>query len=140
MHWFLAITFLVGGLCGARATDVDFKAVMKDLKGDALTYCQEADKDRPQKCVDTREWTLRDLAVSALVMQEQNEAPLDQVHRAALAQAIYVGAVAELDSKDTDALCEAVGRFVNRTGQSAVLTMRAWEVLDPARLKKAANQ
>lgn len=131
----------------AFATDsephkINFLAPLADLDGRPLQYCvrnEEPDPTKPPappKCAEFKDWTLSDLAVAALAVQERDESGIEQVRRMVLGQEIYKKGEAALDSKDTDLLCEAIAKFVNKTGTSALLTLRAWQILDPARVKK----
>jgi hypothetical protein len=120
---------------------VNFLTVLTDMDGKPMMWvdCAKFDSETsPTKCVEqTRhEWTLSNLAVVSLAVQDLNETGVEQIRRQVLAQEIYKKGEATIDSKDTDTLCEAIAKYVNKGNLTALLTYRAWEILDPARLKK----
>lgn len=117
---------------------IDFSAVMLDENDKPYTDCARADASTG-KCLEERDITLGRLALRALTVQFPNEAALsgeEQVRRALLAQAIYKAKDMAIDAGETDLICTAIAKIVNRLGLPALVTLRAWELLDPARVKK----
>jgi len=138
MKWIALIA--LGLTCVTAYADdahkVNFRAVMTDAEGQTAKICVKADDANPTKCADNRDLTLGYLALMALTAQEKDESGEDQVRRALLAQEVYKNGEVALDSKDTDLLCTAIAKAVNRAGMSASFTLQAWQLLDPARIKK----
>lgn len=119
---------------------IDFTTIITNQDGEALKECAQA-KDPPlqAECAVFTSITLGMLALRALTVQYPNESTVtgeDQIRRALLAEAIYKSASVTLDAKDTTLICDAIAKFVNKTGQNMLITLRAWQIIDPARVKK----
>lgn len=116
---------------------IDFTTKLTDFEGKVIEFCSET-QQVGVLCPDdkVRQWTLGYLAVIGLSVQDPNEDGYEQVKRMALAQEIYKNSGATLDTKEINLICNSIAKFVNRSGQSGFLTYRAWQLLDPARIKK----
>lgn len=150
---------LVSGACGilvflavlfwavlSRAADdprkIDFTQVITNQDGEPLKECakdEETSVPGQRKCIDFTPITLGMLSLRALTVQYPQEAAVtgeDQIRRAILAEAIYKNTSVTLDGKDTTLICDAIAKFVSKTGQNMLITLRAWQIIDPARTKK----
>jgi len=119
------------------ARKVNFGAVLTDIEGKPFNWdCKKLNETDDKKCEEWRPMTLALLASSALSRNSPATAGTDQIHRALLAQEIYKGGDIALDGKDTTLVCDAIASFVADTKNSTIVTLRAWEIIDPARVKK----
>ncbi len=128
------VASLAGSLIAvtARADEprkIDFTAPLTDF--DDKPMCMEVGEGGDCKVV----WTLSRLAVIALATQTSNEIGIEQVRRMLLAQDIYRLGTVALDSADITLLCDLIAQWVNAQKRSALLTLRAYERLDPVRVK-----
>lgn len=118
---------------------VDFTAYITNQDNTPLKECVKA-KEPPNQteCETFQEITLGMLTLRALTAQYPNETVTgeDQIRRALLATEIYKNASVTLDGKDQTMICDAIAKFVGKTGQSMLITLRAWQLVDPARVKK----
>lgn len=117
---------------------INFQTIITVDDGLPVQDCIKPDTAAPGGCAQKVDMTLGRLAMHALTIQYPQEAQTgeEQVHRALLAQQIYKGDGVALDSKDTDTLCTAIAKFVNKSGLSASATLQAWSIIDPLRVKK----
>ncbi len=126
-------------ICRADGHKVDFTAYLTNQDNQPLKECVKA-KDPPNQneCEAFQEITLGMLTLRALTMQYPNEVVTgeDQIRRSLLASEIYKNASVTLDGKDQTLICDAIAKFVNKTGQNMLITLRAWQMVDPARVKK----
>jgi hypothetical protein len=118
---------------------INFLTAIVDQDGKTITECVKLSEDT-SKCAETQDLTLGRLAVAALTRQYPADPTQlsgeDQVRRALLAQTIYKNGEAVLDTKDIDLLCTSIAKLVPRVGYSASVTLQAWQLLDPVRVKK----
>lgn len=122
----------------AESRKVDFSIVLKDLDDKPFQWdCEEFNDDK-SICKKWRDMTLRLISVTAIIRQWPNEnmPDVDQVRRALLAQEIYKKNEVALDAKDTDLICVSIAKLVTKGGLNSLVTLRAWEILDPARVEK----
>lgn len=122
----------------AEPRSVNFQTVLTDLDDKPMNWdCKVLSEDK-KECTEWRETTLAVVATTALMKQWPNEELKveDQIRRTLLAQEIYKKMDVVLDSKDTDLLCTAIAKLITRANLSTLITFRAIELLDPARLKK----
>lgn len=123
----------------AEAGTVNFQTVLTDLDGKPMNWdCKTLSEDK-KECIEWRETTLALVAITALMKQWPHEELKieDQIRRTLLAQEIYKKTDVILDSKDIDLLCMAIAKLVTKANMSTLITFRAIEILDPARLKNA---
>lgn len=138
MRTTLLALFLSSSAIAAEPLSVNFQTVLTDFDGKPMNWdCKTLSEDK-KDCVEWRETTLALVATTALMKQWPNEELKveDQIRRTLLAQEIYKKTDVILDSKDTDLLCTAIAKLVTKANMSTLLTFRAIEILDPARLKK----
>lgn len=140
--WVLGLLFVLLIIANVHAEGraVDFTAAITNQDQQPLKECVRA-KEPPnqQECEVFQEITLGMLTLRALTVQYPNDPPAtgeDQIRRALLAEAIYKNASVTLDGKDMTMICDAIAKFVAKTGQSMLITLRAWQMVDPARVKK----
>lgn len=137
---FLFLLLLIIANVHAEGRKVDFTAAITNQDDQPLKECVKA-KEPPNQgeCETFQEITLGMLTLRALTVQYPNDPAVsgeDQIRRALLAQEIYKNASVTLDGKDMTLICDAIAKFVAKTGQSMLITLRAWQMVDPARVKK----
>lgn len=117
----------------ARAAEIDFSVVLRNLDGSPFTDCLRYDTTRsPPFCEHTVDMTVGAVAVMVLGPPvEQSSTPSEQVRRGRLAQRVYGAGKLDLDAAEI----KMIEDLAYRRSLHPVALTRFLEVLDPAALK-----